>query len=225
MSAKGKRLKDEYKKSLWIFIAANIAIFWGVWVTGVIFGKATNEILSTLLSPKAFFLPLVPILTTALSGFLPQTVKEVIVFFRFKNRLPGCRAFSIWAHRDLRIDPDALVKKHGILPKDPFQENRLWYSIYKVHQNEPIILTSHKDYLMLRDFASVAVIFLFAGTLSIWFAPCNYSIKAAYIVVLFAQSLLLQFSARNYGVRFVTNVLSAEIESIRTGQKKNKKLQ
>lgn len=210
MLASKKRLKDTYKVKLWVFIALNVAIYWGLLAAGAFYGSETDELLKNLLSPKAMLLPLLPVLTTALSGLLPQSVKEFIVFFRIKNRLPGCRAFTMWAQKDHRINPKMLKEKYGDLPVEPHEQNRLWYSIYKSHENATIVATSHKDFLMLRDFAAVAVIFLFAGGFSIWFVCCAMTTKWIYIAFLSVQSLILQLAARNHGIRFVTNVLAVD---------------
>lgn len=141
-----------------------------------------------------------------LSYIIPVNLKNIIVFWRIKNPLPGCRVFSALIHRDHRIDIAALESEYGGLPSEPIDENRLWYSIYKVRQNEPIVLSSHGTWLLFRDLTSISAIFLLLLP-SMTFAVRTGVGAFAYLGILLLQYLVISQSARSAGNRFTCNVL------------------
>ena len=206
-----KRIKDTYQKYLWAFITANILIFWSVFAYGDINFEKIKIKLYELLSTKTLVLMLSPIITIVLNGIMPNSIKETIVFWRFKNRLPGCRAFSHFAMKDPRINIQSLKNKIGEFPKEPDDQNRLWYSLYQQYENDEVIWGSHKDFLITRDLASLSFLFLVIfGSISIFYIS---SIVSVYLFCLIVQYLLLSFSSRNYGNRFVCNVLAKASEN------------
>ncbi|MBP1627357.1 MAG: hypothetical protein H6Q00_1832 [Holophagaceae bacterium] len=98
----------------------------------------------------------VPILITLVVTFMNRIgkdqVKLALVFWRINNALPGCRAFSEHAHRDLRIDLGSLKKAvGGEFPTDPGEQNRAWYRLYQQVRDSPSIEDAHKEYLLFRD--------------------------------------------------------------------------
>jgi hypothetical protein len=83
------------------------------------------------------------LLVLLLCSIFPASLKHSIVFLRWKNPLPGSRAFTEWCYRDERVSKEELVKRYGELPTDPGEQNRLWYKIYKEKQNETVVYSSH----------------------------------------------------------------------------------
>jgi hypothetical protein len=78
-----------------------------------------------------------------LQEVVPRSTKEILVFFRFKDRLPGCRAFSVIAARDPRIDP---VELGVLLPSatmNGVEQNALWYRWLKSMESDPAIADNH----------------------------------------------------------------------------------
>jgi len=201
-----KRIKDTYQKHLWIFIAVNSVIFWSTIVYGLTgFDKIITNI-SDLVGTKSIFFILYPIVAIALNGIVPNSVKETLVFWRVRNRLPGHRAFSYFVKKDPRINIDSLKNKIGKFPEKPDEQNKVWYSIYQQYSNDELIWGSHRDFLLTRDLASLSFLFLLVfGTISIHHTNDFVSI---YLLFLMIQYIVLSFSARNYGNRFVCNVLA-----------------
>ena len=151
-----------------------------------------------------------PIISIVLNGLLPSNVKEVLVFWRIKYSLPGSRVFSDLAKKDLRVNLDKIKEKYGYLPKEPVEQNHLWYKIYKLHESKITTLDSHKNYLLCRDLTGISAIFL---TIFIIFTLIFVGAKVSifyYILYLFIQFLILSIAAQNYGNRFVCNVLAEE---------------
>lgn len=53
----------------------------------------------------------------------------------------------------------ALAQTYGPdLPAEPAAQNTLWYRIFQTVTNEPQILQTHRDFLLLRDYAGIAAI-------------------------------------------------------------------
>lgn len=142
-----------------------------------------------------------------LSYLVPVSIKNTLVFWRIRHPLPGCRAFSVLAQKDSRVDLVALETTHGALPMTPEDQNRLWYRIYKERQNEPIVLSSHGMWLLFRDMTAISLILL------ILLGTITYSTQGARGSFLYSGFLLVQYlivsqAARNTGERFTCNVLA-----------------
>jgi len=137
---------------------------------------------------------------------LPSDIKNVIIFWRLKNPLPGCRVFTEMICKDPRININELENKYGKLPTDPREQNALWYKIYKEKQNEKILLSSHGKWLLFREITSVALIFALLLSPVSGLISCN-KISAIYSILLIMQYLLLRRTAINTAERFVCNVL------------------
>ena len=204
----GKRIKDTYKKDLFYFISANVIIFWVISLQGSINFELIGTKFTGVINHKSIFLFLSPIISVVFNGFLSNPIKEILVFWRFKNRLPGCRAFTKLINTDQRIDITSLKKLLGKFPEDPSEQNRLWYKIYRDLSNNDIIIGSHRDFLLTRDLCSISfifILFLIPIALVIWE---SMNTKIYYTIFLTSQYLLTSVAARNYGKRFVCNVLS-----------------
>ena len=208
----GKRIKDTYQKHLFFYIFANVIIFWVISLQGFINFELIGMKFTELINHKSIFLILSPIISVVFNGFLSNSIKEILVFWRFKNRLPGCRAFTKLINTDQRIDITSLKKLLGKFPEDPSEQNRLWYKIYRDLSNNDIIIGSHRDFLLTRDLCSISfvfILFLIPIALVIWE---NMNTKIYYTIFLISQYLLTSVAARNYGKRFVCNVLSLKSE-------------
>jgi hypothetical protein len=64
-----------------------------------------------------------------LQEFFPRPMKEALVFWRLRDRLPGCRAFSEIAPADARVDPTDLAVLIPTTPMNATQQNALWYRV------------------------------------------------------------------------------------------------
>ncbi len=206
-----KRIKDTYQKHLWAFISVNILIFWSIFLYGSINFNKIKLSLYEFASVKSLIFILSPIITLVLNGIMANSIKEIIVFWKVKNRLPGCRAFSHFAIRDPRINIESLKNKIGEFPKEPDEQNRVWYSLYKQYESDEVVRGSHRDFLLTRDLTSLSFLFLVIfGSISIFYVN---SIVSMYLFYLIIQYLILSFSSRNYGNRFVCNVLAKASEN------------
>ena len=141
-----------------------------------------------------------------LSGILPSKWKEIIIFWKIKNRLPGCYAFSKYAKEDNRVDLELLESNYGnILTLSPKEQNRLWYKIYK-NINDAGIENTHKNFLLSRE---IAVINFVSLILIIPFLFINYNCIFMFLCLLF-EFIIFRIIAKNYAERLITNVLAYE---------------
>lgn len=149
------------------------------------------------------------LLVVVFNGLLDDMWKARIVFWKWKNPLPGCRAFTELINKDPRIDKSKLKEKINPLPEEPHEQNSKWYNIYKIHSDKIIVIESHKSYLLTRDMAALSFIFFVVFSLGSLFI---IEIKTALIYSFFMllQYTVVSIAAKNYGNRFVCNVLVEE---------------
>lgn len=150
-----------------------------------------------------------------LKGILSSDIKASIVFWRIKSPLPGCRIFTKIGIKDCRIDFKALEAKHGILPKDSAEQNKLWYKFLSKYRDDEMISKSHRDYLFSRDLTALAFLFLIFYSIAAIFINKGITSVWIYLFILLIQYLILSIVSQNYGNRFACNVLAKESSSVK----------
>lgn len=203
-----KYLKDENKWLLRGFFTLNCLIF----ITYIVANKTivkTIQDFKLVDTDSSVVVVIIPLFVFILNGLLTPDFKATISFWKIKNPLPGCKAFSDLMKKDSRIDSQELKRKHGELPLEPEKQNNLWYKIYKKNSGEVSVAKSHKAYLLARDLTSMSFLFLIFSTL-FFLLNSSYKYWYWYLLGLFLQYLLLKTVTENYGNRFVTNVLAVE---------------
>ncbi|MEK7454056.1 MAG: hypothetical protein AABZ76_03970 [Pseudomonadota bacterium] len=146
-----------------------------------------------------------------LQDLIPKGLKEVLVFWRATDRLPGHRAFSVVAKSDTRI-PLAGILGTGAAELDGPSQNALWYQKYKTVSSEQSVVHESFRYLAWRD-VTTALWLLAVG--SIAFALIGWLFWADVLVVVSAcivAALLTALAARNAANSLVRNVLAQTLE-------------
>jgi len=195
-----------YNASLAGFYLANFLVF-----IAVAFGDGSlpdnwNEVTAQWKSmiPVGVGVVLVGILNSLLS----PAGKARLVFLRFRNALPGHRAFTKLGPADPRVDMEKLKAKLGGLPSDPAEQNKVWYRLYQTVEDQPLVLAIHRDFLLARDFAAGAMVMAVLFPIScVWFAD-HWQPAAIYAFVMLLQAALIVRAAWDRGNRFVTTVLA-----------------
>lgn len=207
MAKKGgsQKLKEQNRRQLWLIIAANAVVFYAAcqWSTFELSG------IKAALTGAANLLPvsLAVVVTTIANGILNSATKERLVFLRWKDVLPGHRAFSVHAKADPRIDFTRLQRACGNkVPSDPKEQNSLWYRFYLEVQDVPAVLQVHRDYLLLRDYTGLAALFLVGFGIAALFLVAPWKAFGVYFGVLLLQLIVVRHAAATYGVRFVCTV-------------------
>lgn len=149
-----------------------------------------------------------PVVVLLLTGLLSHHVKAILVYWRIKNPMPGCEAFTRHGPGDVRIDMAALKKNVGELPTDPAEQNRKWFKLYKMVGDDKAVVEAHKMYLMYRDMAAMSLPLIVLVPVGLYFGGATTS--ALWIAASFFGMQLVVFSiaARNSGTRLVCSVLS-----------------
>lgn len=205
--AETRTLKEQNSRLIWTFFSFNVILYYVLIVPQ--FGKLADFEISSFLSVQGVWILIVPLILFILNSIISSDLKAILCFWKIKNPLPACRAFSKYIDKDDRIDKAALQAKYGTFPNTPKEQNALWYKIYKSHQENIVVKKSHKDFLLGRDLCSISFLFLLFGGISMLFILRN-DIKWLYFSFLILQYFVLVIVTQNHGKRFVCNALAIE---------------
>jgi hypothetical protein len=202
-----KPLKEQNHLSIWLIVAANALILY----MAITADSLRLAGLGAVVKEFENLLPvgLAVVITSVLNGLLSNDMKANLVFWRWRNVLPGHRAFTHYAKSDARIDVASLERALGsVLPTDPPEQNRFWYRLYKTVQEKPAVTQVHRQFLLLRDYTGLAFLFfVFFGAAGMYAIP-SWKTSVTYLGVLLVQYLLARKAAANYGARMVCTVLA-----------------
>ncbi|WP_206733712.1 hypothetical protein [Pseudoxanthomonas composti] len=191
---------------LFAALAANLALYYAL-VKGLSFSEFKMETATAHLSA---LLPggLAVALCGILNSQLTYLQKARIVFLRWRDPLPGCRAFSHYVAKDPRIDMKAVRAKWSPLPKGAQQQNALWYRIYQQEQGTEAVNHLNRHWLFARDYASICVLLLIAlGALGIYQMPSALS-WFVFVGIVLTQFFFARRSAVNHAERFILTVIA-----------------
>ncbi len=201
-------LKQQNYPFIILYVLFNFAIFFILYKNHVFSLNEFSTVFQKLSQRDGVFFILLPLLIIVAQDFAPSKIKEILVFWKKENRLPGCQAFSKYIKEDNRIDRDNLIQKYGNFPRSEDKQNRLWYKIYKGIKDKSIDKT-HKDYLLLREFTVVTVLFIFIlPSILFLFTNIDVNIILFYILGLIFEYNIVRIIAKNHAIRLVTNVLA-----------------
>jgi len=206
-------LKGKNAVQLCIFVGANLAVFFALLVSNDFSVTAVDQFWHRLTAKDGLLAAVMPILAIVLGGVFSDTWKARLVFWRWRDPLPGCRVFSELLATDYRADRTALAKKIGEYPLEADKQNALWFSLYKKHGGADKVLESHKIYLLTRDMAAISSLFGILFPLGVFANNFKWEVAVIYAAALLLQYILIAISARNYGNRFVLNVLVEESQA------------
>jgi hypothetical protein len=75
-------------------------------------------------------------------------------------------------------------------------------------QNVPSVLQVHRDFLLLRDYTGLAVLFLIVLGGAAYFVVATWKVFAFYVGFLILQFFIVRHAAATCGIRFVCTVLA-----------------
>lgn len=204
---KSDNLKKGNNPTIILYLVWNIAAFLAICNGTQNFWSSIQQRVLHLKTVDSLFCFLTPLVLTIACGLLPASWKATLVFWRIKNALPGCRAFTKHAKNDPRIDESKLRTVLGVIPLSPREENAVWYRCYKSVHDHLTVREAHKQFLLNRDLTSISFLFFVFGTLAAGpsgASPVNIGI---YAMITMLQYVVFAVVARNYGNRFVCNAL------------------
>lgn len=198
-------LKTQNLPLLGIYIILNIAIFLTLLNMGNIDIRSIQDYFEQLSIKDGVFFSVLSLIIVVFSGIFSNKIKEIIVFWKLENRLPGCRAFSKYVQEDSRIDINNIQIKFGEIPTLPDEQNRYWYKIFKSLDDKSIDKT-HKDFLLCRELAVMTLVMILLVTLIFRFQ--GLTLALLYFCFLLFEYLIVRFCAKNSAERLVVNSLA-----------------
>jgi len=201
-----RSLKDANRTPLVIAAIVNAALFYCVVQTDAI-------VAGNWLALLRGWMVAVPagaavVLVGVLNAQVDSKNKARLVFWRWKNPMPGSEAFTRHGARDERVNLKAIRKTVGTLPTLPEEQNKLWYRLYQTVAAHPSVEQVHREFLFARDFACMAAVLIVTlGPIGFVLIPSTKT-AAIYLAVLIVEYLLATRAARVHGARFVTTVLA-----------------
>jgi len=199
---------ENTKYSIIIYIIFNFSIFFIIYKNGYFDIDNLKNTFYEFSKKDGVFFILLPILLIILQGILSPKIKEVLVFWKVKNRLPGSQAFSKYLQSDDRINKRKLIEKYGKLPKNKDKQNKLWYKMYKDVSSDIGITKAHKDYLLTRELTIITIFFIIIFPIVLFYIDTNVQIVIYFIIFLTLEYFIIRYVAKNYAVRLVTNVMA-----------------
>jgi hypothetical protein len=165
---------------------------------------------------SALLKPAVPagaifVLCGVLNHQLDQKNKARLVFWRWRDPLPGSQAFSKLGPGDPRITMSLIEARLGRVPVTASEQNAAWYRLYRQVDGDPAVETAHKAFLLYRDYASLSFLCLITMAPVALLLAKPIATAAIYGGALGLQYLLARNAAADRGRRFVCNVLAAHM--------------
>lgn len=153
---------------------------------------------------------LAPAVLAVVNGLVSPKTKARIVYWRWSDPLPGCRAFTKHGPADHRVDLARLARHMGEIPAEGREQNATWYRLYQTVKSDPAVRQGHRDYLFTRDYAALSLLMLFGlGGMALYQFD-SWPRAMLYVACLAGQYLVVRHVAAGYGVSFVTTVLAVK---------------
>jgi len=199
-------IKKKNLKWLAVFLFINYILFGFVFNLNWSLSNQQWNLESLKVLGNPYYLIFIYILVIILSYIIPVNLKNIVIFWRIKNPLPGCRVFTELAPKDPRVNLHELISKYGELPINHREQNLLWYKIFKSKKNEIVIYDSHRFWLLFRDMTSMSLILLIV-VIVLSLINDHFKFNLYYLIFILIQFISLSICARNSAYRFACNVL------------------
>ncbi|MFA0256029.1 hypothetical protein AB4481_16190 [Vibrio breoganii] len=150
-----------------------------------------------------------------LSHLMPVEFKNVLVFWRWKNVLPGHRFIQL-SEKDRRIDTvllKARVSEFDSLMQNNSEQNSYWYKeFYRPSNKLDEVSSTHRAYLLYRDasavsFVSAIALLISKQILGEYFSEVSYQSLWVFALVITGFSI----AARNAGNRLITTAVAVSL--------------
>lgn len=217
-----RNIKKEYKKYVvsyfllyLIFNAIIIIIKYNlIAVEAINVIKENNFIIKPIYT--VICIPLLSIIGLVILNLIPSNIKEILIFWKTKNRLPSYRWKNKIAIKDSRINIKILNKKYG-KQISPQKQHDIWYKAYQKFKGDEVILESQKDYLFARDLCITTILLIPIIIVIYIYGRIYLNLELQFIIInimiLSILYIILNIVSRNNSNRFVCDVLLLDIAS------------
>ena len=202
----GRRLKAINYALIYAYVVAHLFIIYFVLMQVPMPDEGGLKNLGSILGGGSVASVFVVILVEAVS----RDFKARLVAMRWKDAMPGCRAFTVHIHEDSRINTVVLGKRYGPLPSTAREQNALWYKLLKLNGDQEEVLHSHGRWLLLRDLTWVSLVLLVIAGLASIRAPAPFHVMSLLLIALAMEFLLLRLMAKHASHDLVKTVLAIE---------------
>lgn len=172
-------------------------------------GPNALERAKAALAPGTLSLAIIVLAKLVLLGLVPARWRDRLIHWRWRDPLPGSRAFSKFGPADPRVDMAQLETAYGPLSTEPGEQGRLFYKIYSAYSDTVGVLDAHRSYLAARDIGIINLILFILLPGFVWWATGDGVRTAIYAGALLFAYLVTAIAAQVYGVRLVENALAA----------------
>lgn len=207
-----KSLKEQ---NAWLIRAAMIAhIVAFAWIAAEplkllsLDARGVAQKLEALALPGSASLGVIVIASLLLLGVIPPGWRDRLVHLRWRDPLPGCRAFSKIGPASSHVDMEALTARLGKLPENAAEQNKLFYKIYRTVSDEIGVCDAHRRYLAARDIATITALLVVPLPILAYIATNNSGRSVTYALLLLAIFGFCALAAKNYSLRMVQHVLA-----------------
>jgi hypothetical protein len=203
-----KRTQMPFKaKIVSLFLVPSVFLY--AIAAGVIYRGAGASFLDVQMLKQA---AIMAALCSLAQDITPRPLKEILVFWRLKDRLPGCRAFE--RHSADRYDLSRIVNITALRALSGADQQRVFYNrVYKKHQKDATVAGKSFRYVAWRDTAAVwFFLALLSSPVAYSLAPESFASAPALRLTAFsfAAFLLTALAARFTANDLVGQVLSCE---------------
>lgn len=215
-------MKDYRTKELKWYIWAYMCILLGTSGSSV-GGHASSYLFSyfDMLLTSAFFTGAICALTFVFDSLYTAQIKEILLCLGLFS-LPGRTIFTRISEgkiKDGRIDiKKAQIRYKIIIDGLPLSrnekesyENEKWYSLSRQHQEDPMIKSAHRDYLLSRDMFTATMTMLILTGFAMLFKAIHICLLP--VVYLIVMLVLTNVASHFKASRFVNSVIVADLNA------------
>ena len=208
MTESPKSLHEQ--NALWIagYVTLHVIVLVSLATKGTLDPETLKEVFNEMLSAEGAVAAMVIVVSIVLNGLLRGNTKAVLIFWRFRDTLPGHRAFTLLGPKDPRVDMLALEAQIGPLPSAPKDQNLAWYKLYRLYREEPTVAEAHRRYLLTRDLAVLTLMFLLPLPGILYLVGAEAKLIGWYSIVLLSMYVLISLASQRYAQALVSNVLA-----------------
>lgn len=164
------------------------------------------------ISPLASAAALLSVAAALIQDLVPKPIKEFAVFWRFKDRLPGHRAFSVTFENMHRFDNSRILNWDELKKLDPINQQSIFYRIYKKHRDIQSVYHYSFRYLAWRDTGAMLIVLSIVTIALSSFQLIQIgtipALKISFLCICFW--ILTVGAARQASKELIVQVLSAE---------------
>jgi len=171
-------------------------------------GRTLAARLEAAAAPGTAAFGLIVVASLLLLGLINPGWRDRIMHWRWRDPLPGCRAFTSVGPSSSHVNMAVLDAQYGPLPLAGKEQNQLFYRIYRRFRDDIGVLDAHGRYLAVRDIGTITALVMLPLPWLAWWASGNGGQALAYGGVLFMVYVFCVVAAKNYSWRMVQHVLA-----------------